>query len=154
MRRLCLIYKVLLNKVPKCIYELIPPFRHSFRNPNSFTSLTCRTDYFKNSFFLSVINDWNKLDPKIRNPTFYLNFKIALINFIRPSENKIFNIHDEDGIKLLTRLRLGFGHLSEHKFRHDFADTLNPLCPCSIENETTMHFFCAAISIMLFRQTL
>ena len=74
IRRLCLFYKVLLNKVPKYIYELIPPLRHSFRNSRSFTSFTYRTEYFKNSFFPSVINDWNKLDPKIRNSNSYLSF--------------------------------------------------------------------------------
>ena len=31
------------------------------------------------------------------------------------------------GIKLLTRFRLGFSHLSEHKFRHILVDSLNPL---------------------------
>ena len=92
-------------------------------------------------FFSSVINDWKKLDPKICNSTSYLSFKNALINFTRPSENKIFNIHDEVGIKLLTRLRLGFRHLRQHKFRHNIADTLNPLCRCSIEPNATMHFF-------------
>ena len=29
--------------------------------------------------------------------------------------------------KLLTRLRLGFSNLREHKFRHDFQDTINLL---------------------------
>ena len=70
----------------------------------------------------------------------YLSFKNALINFVRPSE-KIFNIHDEVGVELLTRLRLGSSHWREHKFRHNFADTLNPLCPYSIEPERTMYFF-------------
>ena len=119
MRRLRSFYKVLLNKVPRYICELIPPFTHSFRNPNSFTSFTCRTKYFQNFFFRSS----------------------ALINFFRPSENKIFNIHDEVGIKLLKRLQLGFSHLPEHKFRHNFVDTLNPLCSCSFEPEATMHIF-------------
>ena len=86
------------------------------------------------------MDDWNKLDPKIRNCTSYLRFKNALIYFIRPAENKIFNVHDEVGIKLLTRLRLGFSHLPEHKFRHNFADTLNPLCPCSIEHKKNAFF--------------
>ena len=31
-------------------------------------------------------------------------------------------------IKYLTRLRLEFNHLKEKKFRHNFQDTLNPLC--------------------------
>ena len=103
---------------------------------------------------MSVINDWNKLDPKIRNSSSYLSFKNALINFIRHSENKIFNINDEVDIKLLTRLRLGFSHLREHKFRYNFADTLNPLCPCNIDPETKIDFLGgAAISIILFGQT-
>ena len=29
----------------------------------------------------------------------------------------------------------------EHKFRQGFKDTLNPLCSCSIEAETTAHYF-------------
>ena len=69
MRRLWLFYKVLLNKVPKYIYELIPPFRQPFRNPNAFTSFTYRAEYFKNSFFPIGINDWNKLHPKISKST-------------------------------------------------------------------------------------
>ena len=61
--------------------------------------------------------------------------------FVRPSENKIFNVQDQVSIKLLARLRLGLSHLREHKFRHNFEDNLNPLCSCSIEAETTLHFF-------------
>ena len=52
MRRLCLFYKVLSNKVLNCVYELIPPIRHSFRNPpNLFTAFPCRTTYSKNTFY-------------------------------------------------------------------------------------------------------
>ena len=64
-----------------------------------------------------------------------------LLNFIRPIGNSTHKIYDPLGIKLLTRLRLGFSHLSEHKFRHNFADSLNPLCFCSLETESTLHFF-------------
>ena len=45
------------------------------------------------------------------------------------------------GLKLLTCLHVGFSHLREHKFEHNFQDTLNLLCPCSIEAENTYHFF-------------
>ena len=38
------------------------------------------------------------------------------------------------------RLRLEFSHLNEHKFRHGFKDTLNPLCTCGAEVETTEDF--------------
>ena len=50
IKRLCLRYKVLLIKVPKFVYESIPPTKQSFRNPNSFTLFSCRTECFKNSF--------------------------------------------------------------------------------------------------------
>ena len=55
-------------------------------------------------------------------------------------ENPLFSVYDPLGVKLLTRLRLEFSHLNEHKFRHDFKDTLNPLCTCGAEAETTEHF--------------
>ena len=61
--------------------------------------------------------------------------------FVRPSENKIFNVQDQVSIKLLARLRLGLSHLRQHKFRHNFEDNLNPLCSYSIEAERTLQFF-------------
>ena len=42
---------------------------------------------------------------------------------------------------MITRLRLSFSHLLEHKFKQNFQDTLNPLCSCSIEVESTPHYF-------------
>ena len=64
-----------------------------------------------------------------------------LLTFIKPTENKTFSIYDPLGIKLLHRLRVEFGHVNEHKFRDTFADTLNTLCSCSLETESTAHFF-------------
>ena len=32
-------------------------------------------------------------------------------------------------------------HLREHKFKHSFRDTLNPLCSCGLDIETTSHYF-------------
>ena len=43
--------------------------------------------------------------------------------------------------KLVTRLRLGLSHLREHKFEHSFQGTLNPLCTCGLDIETTSHYF-------------
>ena len=57
----------------------------------------------------------------------------------RPTGNTTYKIYDLLGIKLLTRLWLGFSHISEHKFRHN--DSPNPLCSCSLETESTLHFF-------------
>ena len=49
-------------------------------------------------------------------------------------------ICDSLGVKLLTRLRFEFSHLNEHKCRHGFKDTLNLLCTCGAEVETTEYF--------------
>ena len=59
----------------------------------------------------------------------------------RPIQNSFDNIHDPVGIKYLTRLWLGLSHLNEQKFKHIFQDCLNPLCSCSLEVETTNHYF-------------
>ena len=115
--------------------------RTSARQPNTFTSFLWRTEYFQNSFLPYAMKEWNKLDPDKRSCQSYESFRKALQNFIRPSENKIFNIHDHVGTKLLTRLRLGLSHLREHKFRHNFEDTFNQLCSWSTEVETKLHFF-------------
>ena len=32
--------------------------------------------------------------------------------------------------------------MHEHKFRHNFHDTMNPLCSCSLEPEATPHYLC------------
>ena len=56
--------------------------------------------------------------------------------FIQPIENSIYSIYDPLGIKLLNILRLVFCHLHKHKFRYNFADTVNP-CSLKIESITS-----------------
>ena len=50
-------------------------------------------------------------------------------------------MHSPHGIKLLTRLEVGLYHLCEHKFRHNFQDSLDPFYNCGRHIETTIHFF-------------
>ena len=72
----------------------------------------------------------------LRNSNSIPVFKEKILNFIRPSPNSIFDICNPKGIKLITRLRLGLSHLREHKFKHSFQDTLNPLCKCGQDMES------------------
>ena len=154
MRRLCLFYKVVSFKLSAYIYDFIPPVRQPQRHPNTFNSFSFRTEYFKNSFFPCVIGEWNKLNPEIRMSGSYNIFRKSLLNFIRPSTSKVYNINDTTGIKLITRLRLGFSPLRKHKFKHNFQDTLNPLCSCSIEVESTSHYFLRCHFLDALRDTL
>ena len=107
----------------------------------SFNLVSFKSEYFKNSFIPNVIYEWNKLDPHIRSSASYNPFRNTLLQFIMPAQKKTLNINDSVGVKLLTRLRLGFSHPREHKFRHGFRDILNPLCSCSIEAEIFAHYF-------------
>ena len=66
-------------------------------------------------------------------------FRKKLLTFIRPLGNGTYGIYDPLGVRLLNRLCLGFSHLRGHKFRHNFADTLNSLCSCSLKTEDTEH---------------
>ena len=94
--------------------------------------------FFKNTFFPYCISEWNKLTVEIKNAKSINIFKKLIL--IKKKENSIFSICDPLGVKLLTRLRLNFSHLNEHIFRHGSNDTLNPLCACGNDIETTQHF--------------
>ena len=68
-------------------------------------------------------------------------FRNYLIKRIRQLAAPVINIHSLLGLKLLTSLRLGLSHLNEHRFNHHFESCLDPLCTCSLEMESTTHFF-------------
>ena len=54
--------------------------------------------------------------------------------------NLIYNTFNLVGLKYLTCLRLKLSNLSEHRFKHNFQDCINPLCSCSLEPESNSHF--------------
>ena len=75
--------------------------------------------------------------------------------FIRPTASPIYTIHHARGLKLLTRLRLGLSHLREHKFRHNFNDTINPFCSCGTNSiESAEHFLLHCPNFPLYRCSL
>ena len=81
-------------------------------------------------------------------------FKKSILKFIRSSSNSIFNFHSPNGTKLITRLRLGFSHLREQKFRYNFQDTLNPNCSYGDDIETTIHYILHCPNYLDERRTL
>ena len=77
-----------------------------------------------------------------------------LTDFFNLIQKSLFAIHDPAGAKLLSRLRLNFSHLNEHKFRHKFKDALSPICDCGSETETADHFFLRCPFFAINRQKL
>ena len=68
---------------------------------------------------------------KTRNLPSVSRFKKSLLIYFKTDENSIFDIHNSIGIKFSNRLRLNFSHLNEHKFGHNFRDTVNSFCLCN-----------------------
>ena len=113
-----------------------------------------RTENFKQSFFLFYVNEWCKLDISLRKAENIKRFKPILKDFFNLKQKSLFAIHDPAGVKLLSRLRLKFSHLKEHKFRHNFKDAPSPMCDCGSETETTDHFFLRCPFFAINRQKL
>ena len=131
------------NQAPTFLYSLLsPPNRHynTFKCPK-IRQIFCRTETSNNSFLSQKIREWNKLDTSICQAPSYSVFCKVILDFIRLTANSTFGTNDVCGLKLLTRLRIHFNHLREHKFKHSFQDTMNPLCLCSLEAKDTNHFF-------------
>ena len=84
---------------------------------------------------------------------FFGDFK-KILNFIRPNSSNAFNINNPLELKLLTRLRFGFSHLKEHRFKHNFQVSVDPLCSCRNDIESTVHFFLHCPNSTTQRQTL
>ena len=67
-------------------------------------------------------------------------FKTKLIKLVRLIKGQLYGIHDQPGVCRLTQLKLGLSPLREHKFRHNFLDTTDPMCLSNDGIETTTHF--------------
>ena len=155
-RKLCLFYKVLENENSKYMFRLISTRRllHLTRNIHSIPLLNANHKFFKNSFFLSTIIEWNNVDPHVRKSEDFSVYKSNILNFIRPSPNSAYSCHNPRGICLITRLSLGLSHLREHKFKRGFQDTLSPLCSSGNNVESTGHFLLHCPQFVNERRTL
>ena len=142
LRRLCAFHNIVSTRLPTYLFNLIPQSAHAYQTRTSISIPTyqCRTDTFKHSVFPWTVVEWNKIHPDIRNGSITV-FKKQLLKEIRPDSHPVYNICKPIGLKLLTRFRLGLIHLSEHIFNHNYENCINPFCACSLQAETTSHFF-------------
>ena len=115
----------------------------------SYKAWLCRFDSkkvrkFKSTFYPNCLSKWNKLEPELRLAPSIAVFKKKLLSIIRPPAKSVYGIHDRKGLSHLTQLRVGLSKLNFHKFKHNFRDTINPMCPTSDGIEDTEHFllFC------------
>ena len=123
-------------------------------NPDVIGRIRARTEKLKSSFYPSCLTEWNKLEPELRLAPSITVFKKKLLSLIRPPAKSVFRIHDPMGLSHLTQLRVGLSKLNFHKFRHNFKDTVNPMCPMNDGLEDTEHFLLLCPSFVVQRQNL
>ena len=111
----------------------------SFRHRNNRAPIS-RTERYDNSFFPYCIKISNNLANSVKSLPTLSRFKDHLYEFIRPKGSGFYGIHDKHGIKLLTKIRVEFSDLRDHRYNHNF-NCLSPTCSCGIEDETSVHYF-------------
>ena len=131
-----------------------PSYQSRFTAKYAVKQTASRIDNFNSTFFPHCSQEWNNLSDDIKSLPSPISFKKALLSFIKTSENSAFAILDNSGIKLLTRLRLNFRHLNEHKFRFNFLETINPMCSCGSEPGTTGQFLLCCQNHVISRSKL
>ena len=104
------------------------------------STLFTRTDRYDNSFYPYTIKAWKNLENEAKLKPSVQNFKKHLNDFIRPPGHSLYGVSDKYGIKLLTKIRVTFSDLRDHRLNHN-VNSKNPLCSCGMEDEFSEHFF-------------
>ena len=107
-RKLCCLFKIIKNRSPSYLYQLVPSSnsRYLTRNSGNISKIRTNHNFFKNSFFPSAINEWNNLALDIRSSGKVSFFKSIILKFIWPKPNSIYNCQNSKGIRLITRLHI------------------------------------------------
>ena len=155
-RRLTLFYKFVNYLSPGYTVDPIPPSSSVavLRDQDIIGRVKARTEKFKSTFYPNCLSEWNKLEPELRLAPSIAVFKKKLLSIIRPPAKSVYGMHDTKGLSHLTQLRVGFSKLNFHKFKHNFRDTINPMCPTSDGVEDTEHFLLLCPSFDVQRQDL
>ena len=95
-RKLCYFFKLTKNKSPKYLFDNIPTVRSLYKTSNieNIPQFNVRHTVLRNSYFPSIVTEWNNLDKSIRNSESFSIFKKNILKFIRSSLNSIFNCHN------------------------------------------------------------
>ena len=144
------------SQSPSYLFDEIPPERqrnYGLRHPRDYEVHVSRTNRFSNTYFHNTLFEWNLVGEEIKNSISLSQFKNKSLKIIRPEGNSVYNISDIEGVRLLTKLRLKFSMLNEHKFRHNF-DSLTPFCACGNDMEDNEHFLLRCPHFDVMRQDL
>jgi hypothetical protein len=102
------------------------------RNPRFFTPPQCRTKSYKDSFFPTVLDLWNKLDNDTRNIQSLSSFKIKLNEDVDKSPSFYSSVFS-------STVRIGepFNNISKFKASWNFLRELKSCILCLMNNGQT-----------------
>ena len=132
-RKLFFFHKIIKGFSPSYLQKIlcfrnVQHYQTRSKSTKIIEQIKARTKAFENSFFPYCIKEWLKVSDEIRSIESSKQLKKTILDDIRPKENSAYAIHETSDLKLITRLGLNFSHLNEDKFRHNFKDTINPMC--------------------------
>ena len=92
------------------------------------------------------MREWNQLDDSIKSSPTVSVLKRELMRLVRPPKRSLLGFHDIEGVRLLTRLRVEFSDLREHRFGHNFQCS-SPMCFCQTGIENNERFFHSSVDV-------
>ena len=110
--------KIILGLLPSYLKNYLIPcdnlrtYLTRSSTQNRIKTFPARTKIFEPSFFPHCAEEWGNIIEELRNINSIDTFKSCILNFVRPGGNPVFEVHDVNGVKLLTRLRLDFSPIS------------------------------------------
>ena len=144
-------YRILHNDTPSYLTDVINPYindnenqRYPLRRQRILNTPLCHTENYQTSFFPSMINEINLLEPHIINAPTVQTFKkiINTPNDIPDQDNNTVEIFKTNGCRkiniILCQLRNECSNLNYDLYRDHLNDT--PACRCGNEYESAQHY--------------
>ena len=119
---------------------------YNLRHCNTYLIMSARTERCSHTYFAYCVREWDQLDSNIRTQPTVSSFERKLIEIIRPEKQSTFKASDSNGVKRLTRLRVKYSDLHEHKFKTTF---MLLRCVCVVKTLKPLNITSYAARIML-----
>jgi hypothetical protein len=162
--KLVMFFKIVNNLTPMYLTVNIQcralniNLRNIDNNKNcTYKTLTARLSCYHNSFFPSVIPQWNSLSSVTTDCTstnmFRSHLKCLDMFILEKDINPLFDYSYGYYGKMLTQMSLGLSKLNHHLFAYNITD--NPFCPkCYDVIETTEHYFLECSAYTVYRENM
>ena len=134
-------YKTLHGETPSYLQDSFPATgneRYALRNEHNVPQIRSRTSMFHNSFIPKTIQDWNKLDNRIKGADSTESFTRLLKKDVA-AVDKWFYCGDRRSSILHARMRMLCSPLNDHLFSHIHVVD-SPACNCGHHRENNKHF--------------